>query len=140
MHDDEVFLREVETSDARFKVSTRAVAADLGAVFGRIRQPVQQWPWPARLDHALGTRPVFEILVEGPRGDVRGWLKSLRQLTHTLFLTPRGHAWLRWHWDHVHNDDRRPELLRRLNAHSRLARIKSRYWEQPWYLDDDGEE
>jgi hypothetical protein len=136
MDDDGTFLREVETGDARFKVSTRAVAADLSATFGRIRQPVHQWPWPARLDHALGTRPVFEILVEGPRGDVRGWLKSLRQLAGN-FLTPRGRAWLRWHWDHVHNDDRRPELLRKLNAQSRLARIKSRYWETNWYLADE---
>lgn len=136
MDDDAAFLREVEGGAARFKVPTKAVAADLGKAFGRIRQPVREWPWPARLDHVLGTRPIFEILVEGPRGDIRGWLKSLRQLTGNL-LTPRGRAWLRWHWNHVHNDDRRPDLLRKLNAHSRLARIKSRYWEAGWYLEDE---
>ncbi len=143
MDDDGTFIREVEWGTARFRVSTRALAADLGKPFGRIRQPVRQWPWPARLDHALGTRPVIEMIFEGPNqelGGTRDWLRSIGEFLHTLLLTPRGRAWLCWHWDHVHNGDRRPELLRKLNAHSRLERIRSRYWLADWYLNDDYDE
>lgn len=111
--------------------------AALRGPIGRLRTQWQEWPWPARLDYLLGTRPLFELVVQAPRGDVRGWFACLRQVVHTTFFTARGRAFVRWHWDYVHNGSQRPELRRKLDALDRLERIRSRYWEQPWFLDDD---
>lgn len=123
---------------ARFRPIKPSKAADaLRGMIRRLRTPWRQWPWPARIDHVLGTRPIFELLVDGPKGDTREWFRALRIVFRTTFLTPQGRAYLRWHWDYVHNGGGRPELRRKLNAHTRLSAIKSRYWLQPWYLDDE---
>src|SRR5215216_3666078 len=119
---------------ARFRLIKPSAAADASrGMIGRLRTPWQQWPWPARLDHALGTRPIFELLADGPGGDVREWLQALHIVVRTTFMTAQGRAYVRWHWNSVHHKGNRPELRRRLNAHTRLAAIRSRYWLQPGY-------
>lgn len=143
MNDDEDFMREVENGTARFgyrPIKPSVAAAALLGPIECLRTPWQKWPWPQRMDYFLGTRPMVELLAQGPRGDIDGWLKALRIVVGTTFFTARGRAWLRWHWDSVHNSSGRPELRRKLGAHERLIRIRSKYWLQPWYLDDlDGD-
>lgn len=114
-------------------------ASELRISLARLWSDPKTWPLAARIDHFLGTRPFFELIADGPRGDVRGWLKAIWQIFHTTFLTARGRAWLRWRWDVNHCGGQRPELRRRYHALDRLKRIRSRYWEQPWYLADDEE-
>jgi hypothetical protein len=112
-------------------------ASELRISLDRLWSDPSTWPWPARIDHALGTRPLVEMIVDGPRSDVRVWLKAIWQCVHTTFLTARGRAWLRYRWDVNHCGGQRPELRRRYHALDRLKRIRSRYWTQAWYLDDD---
>jgi len=125
MHDDGEFLRETERGAAQFGALKPRPASGLQGTINRNRRPGQTWPWPERIDHALGTRPLISMLTAGPAGfGVRDWHTGIIVHTCTL-VSPKGRAWLRWHWDHVHNADRRPELRRLMEAHSRLARVRS---------------
>lgn len=52
-------------------------------------------PLSWRLDDALGTRPLFDVIATGPRYGVRDWLLGIAEVVRRL-STPRGRVYSRW--------------------------------------------
>lgn len=82
-------------------------------------------PLSWRIDAALGTTPLFDVLSTGPRHGVAEWLSSLALVIGKL-ASPPGRAWMRWRqavWAGSPNED---ALFKRMNAVTRLERMRRR--------------
>lgn len=117
--------------------SARGADQELRIAIGRLRTDPTTWPWHARLDRFLSTKPLFETIATGPTYGLTDWLNAIRQVISTTFFTARGRAFLRWQWDVNHRGGRRNDLRRRYVSLDRLHRIRSRYWLEEWYRDDE---
>jgi hypothetical protein len=82
-------------------------------------------PLAWRLDDALGTVPLFDLLATGPRHGVREWASSIAW-TSRMLASPGGRAWMAWRRSVWAGSPRSDELYRRSCAISRLERWKRR--------------
>lgn len=78
-----------------------------------------------RLDDALGTRPLFDLLLSGPsRLSVTEWIQGIG--VHLLaLLRPSGRAYLHWHWMYKHgigSEEERDKAYCRFIALKKLER------------------
>lgn len=78
-----------------------------------------------RIDDALGTRPLADLMLSGPQHGVAEWIRSIAVIVRHL-SSPAGHAWMRWRQAAWLGSEREDELYRRSCAISRLERWRRR--------------
>lgn len=77
------------------------------------------------LDDRFGTAPLIDLIATGPRHGLPEWLSSICMVIGKL-LSPSGRAWMAWRRAEATGSDRADALYRRLNAISRLERMRRR--------------
>lgn len=82
-------------------------------------------PLSWRIDDALGTRPLVDLVMSGPRHGVGEWIRSIAVVVRHL-SSPAGRAWMRWRQAAWLGSEREDELYRRSCALDRLERWRRR--------------
>lgn len=80
-------------------------------------------PLAWRLDDRFGTTPLIDLVATGPRHGVREWASSIALVIGKL-SSPSGRAWMAWRRAAWGGSPRADALYRRLNAISRLERMR----------------
>jgi hypothetical protein len=80
-------------------------------------------PLAWRIDDALGTTPLFDLIASGPRHGLAEWVSSIAVVVRSL-ASRRGRAWMAWRRAAWLGSLREPERLRRLDAIERLDRMR----------------
>ena len=77
------------------------------------------------LDDRFGTTPLLDLIASGPRHGLPEWLSSIWVVIGKL-AAPSGRAWMRWRRAEWAGSDRADALYRRLNAVTRMERMRRR--------------
>jgi hypothetical protein len=79
-----------------------------------------------KIDDALGTGPLFDLLLSRPHHGVGEWLGSIAMVMRKL-SSPSGRAWMRWRQSVWFGSDRADAFYRRSCAIGRLERRRRRH-------------
>jgi hypothetical protein len=80
-------------------------------------------PLAWRIDDALGTTPLVDLIASGPRYGLAEWLSSIVVVIRSL-ASRRGRAWMAWRRSAWLGSPREPARWRRLCAIERLERMR----------------
>jgi hypothetical protein len=82
-------------------------------------------PLSWRIDDALGTTPLFDVIASGPRHGFAEWGSSIALVVRKL-ASPSGRAFMAWRRSVWLGSSKEDARYRRLNAVSRLERMRAR--------------